>query len=71
MYRSKARAVFVNLLRYWLVISTILFLGLAIAAQPQAWAAPVPVSKNQTVPPGQTIPPVDFLFYLPQIKLID
>jgi len=68
---SNVRVLLVHTLRYWLVISTILFLGLAIAAQPQAWAAPVTAPRNQTLPPGQTLPPTGFHLYLPQIKLMD
>lgn len=49
--------------RSWLVIAIALFFVLALVAQPAAWAASVPESGNQTVPPG------DERMYFPLIRL--
>jgi hypothetical protein len=55
--------------RYWLVLVAILFFVFAMTTNAPAWAASVPGSANQTVPPGGTVPPVDN--YFPFIKLRD
>jgi hypothetical protein len=61
---SKIRHSLKYVLRYWLIIVIVLFLGFAIAVPPTLWAAPVSAPSNQTVPRSVRL-------YLPLIKYMD